>query len=82
MEKCPICKLLMSHVNRRSVCTPIQQQVERQTEAPVPRCYPRLEKKLHFNHQPTDTLKKKRCRFDITSAAGQMVILFQVDFFC
>lgn len=42
---------------------------------------PAPRKKLHFNHQQTDTLKKKRCRFDITSAAGQMVILFQVDFF-
>lgn len=69
MEKCSICELWMSHVNRRSVCTPIQQQVERQTEAPVPRCYPRLEKSfISTTNQRTPWRKKG---VDLTSPVLQ-----------
>lgn len=68
-EKCPICELLMSHVNRRSVCTPIQQQVERQTEAPVPRCYPRLEKSFISTTNKRTPWRKKGV--DLTSPVLQ-----------
>lgn len=84
MEKCPICKLLMSHVNRRSVCTPIQQQVERQTEAPVPRCYPRLEKSFISTTNKRTPWRKKDV--DLTSPVLQDRWLygytFPGGFFC